>query len=145
MEVKLISDLTGAILDKLYLSDALVLEGVNVLEGDLRDLIINELRKYNIFVELSATVYVFTGKEINEHYDLEGDNAYKDDFHISMISLNDVHMSVEDTDFEGFKNNTKWRYWKDVVDNNEYREWLKGRHMMSDRIKWIVDFASSSH
>ena len=43
-------------------------------------------------------------------------------------------------DIVAAKSTLKARYFNDVVDNNEYREYLAGRHEKSEQIQWLIDF-----
>ncbi len=136
-------------MDKLYDSNAIVLEGVSGIPEDEEDIrffkesLISPLEEYGIKVSDSYTLYLFKGKDINKHYDLEGENSYKDDFNICAISFNDIEFNIGITNFKAFKENTSWRYWCDVVDNNEYREYEKGRHKKSEQIQWLIDYFDS--
>ena len=80
--------------------------------------------------------YIISCKDINKIYDLAGDNAY-DENCIFMVfplkTLKDIHDSA------AVKARFGARYFNDVVDNNEYREYIAGRHKKSKQIQWIID------
>lgn len=91
-----------------------------------------------IYLVKNITIYVADGSTVNKYYDLEGDNAYESDFHITLISFDDF--KTEDSEkISSAKYALNARYWRDVVDNNEYREYKKGRHKATKNIQWLID------
>lgn len=80
--------------------------------------------------------YVISGKDMNKVYDLYGNNAYQHDVHHVVVPLNTLK---NNNDIVAAKSRIKARYFNDVVDNNEYREYLAGRHEKSEQIQWIID------
>ena len=60
----------------------------------------------------------FTGKEMNEEYDLEGDNAYPDDLNFLAFSLEELDIGK----LAIFKLQAGDRWFDDIVDNNRSRQ-----------------------
>lgn len=91
----------------------------------------------NYNINTPVEIYVTTGKDMNKIYDLAGDNAYQDDVHHIIIPLDTLKNTK---DIVSAKSTIKARYFNDVVDNNEYREYLAGRHKASQQIQWLIDY-----
>lgn len=87
-------------------------------------------------VNVPIEIYVIKGKDMNKAYDLYGDNAYQNNSHIMVIPLDTLKNR---NDIVNIKQAIRARYFNDVVDNNEYREYLAGRHEKSEQIQWIID------
>ena len=80
--------------------------------------------------------YIISCKDINKIYDLAGDNAYNENCIFLVFPLNtlkDIHESP------AVKARFGARYFNHVVDNNEYREYIAGRHEKSKQIEWIIN------
>ena len=60
----------------------------------------------------------FTGKEMNEEYDLEGDNAYPDDLNFLAFSLEELDIGK----LAILKLQAGDRWFDDIVDNNRSRQ-----------------------
>jgi len=79
-------------------------------------------------------IYYTTGKYLNDVYDLHGDNRYQNDSEHIIFPLNSVpskyHTQVKQT--------LHARFFNDVVDNNEYREYIAGYHKASPQIQWLI-------
>ena len=98
--------------------------------------IIANLLAANYEINTPVEITVITGKDINKVYDLAGDNAYQNDTHHVIIPLKTLK-NIKDTSLA--KYTIKARYFNDVVDNNEYREYIAGRHEKSEQIQWLID------
>lgn len=101
--------------------------------------IIANLLAMNYDIITPVQLYVITGKDMNKAYDLYGDNAYQDNVHHVVVPLKTLKNSK---DIVPAKYTIKARYFNDVVDNNEYREYIAGRHEKSEQIQWIIDARS---
>lgn len=88
-------------------------------------------------IKTPVEVFVITGKDMNKIYDLAGDNAYQDNVHHVIVPLDTLKNTK---DIVPAKGTIKARYFNDVVDNNEYREYLAGRHKASQQIQWLIDY-----
>ena len=121
-------------MDKFYKGNDFTLEGIQCDEASCQ-MIANYLAR-NFDVNTPIEIYVIKGKDMNKVYDLYGDNAYPNDLHIMVIPLKSLKKS---SDIVDAKYSIKARYFNDVVDNNEYREYLAGRHEKSEQIQWIID------
>ena len=102
--------------DELYEGSALTIEGLTTTEENLIDAC-NYLEERCDMVD--RKLYIISGKQMNEHYHLTGNNAYKDELSIVCFPL------------ENFLNTNKLvlvrfnfggRWFDDVVDNNKSRE-----------------------
>lgn len=60
----------------------------------------------------------FTGKEMNEEYDLEGNNAYPDDLNFLAFSLEGLDIGK----LAIFKLQAQDKWFDDIVDNNRSRQ-----------------------
>ena len=81
-------------------------------------------------------MYWFKGKDMNKLFDLKGSNAYDNNFSFFAIDLKDIPNT---NDILSAKSNLGFRYFSDIVDNNEYREFAAGRHPYTKQIKWLYD------
>lgn len=133
---------TSADMDRIYNTDGIAIEGIDFFDfKEKRELQIAMLKKLidaGIHPFSPFTVYVFSGKDVNKHYDLEGNNAYKDSYHISVFSFTEFSFA-KDINYARMKYLLEARYWCDVVDNNEYKEYMKGRHKYTKNIQWLID------
>lgn len=86
-------------------------------------------------INTPVEVYYVSCADINEYYDLAGDNRYDDNCIFVIIPLNTLK---DGSDCAPAKADLHARYFNDVVDNNEYREYIAGRHERSDNIEWII-------
>jgi len=120
-------------MDKFYNGNDFCIEGVTGDE-ELCQILANILAS-NFNVKPPVEVNVISGKDFNKIYDLAGTNAYPNDSHIVVIPLD----TVPSKDCVMAKAALKARYFNDVVDNNEYREYKAGRHEYSKQIQWIID------
>ena len=111
-----IREITNEIFNELYKTSALTIEGLSTDEENLTDV-------YNYFEENFGLVerkcYVISGKQMNKHYSLTGNNAYPDDVSIVCFPLdnfvNKNKLVIDRFNFGG-------RWFNDVVDNNALRE-----------------------
>lgn len=95
----------------------------------------------NYDIKTPVEIYIIYGKDMNKIYDLYGDNAYPDDIHHVIIPL-DTLKNRKDIVSAKYKINA--RYFNDIVDNNEYREYIAGRHKKSEQIQWIINVYNES-
>jgi hypothetical protein len=86
-------------------------------------------------INTPVEVYYVSCADINEYYDLAGDNRYDDNCIFVVIPLDTLK---DGSDCAPAKADLRARYFNDVVDNNEYREYIAGRHERSDSIEWII-------
>lgn len=121
--------------DKFYKNNDFMLECLVGSEEDCQ-VLANILAK-NYKINTPVKIYVTTGKDFNKVYDLAGDNAYEDSVHHVIIPL-DTLKNIKDTSLA--KGTIHARYFNDVVDNNEYREYKAGRHKKSPEIQWLIDY-----
>ena len=131
---------TAADLKSLYNGEGLCFEGLDlndINKEEYHDRILKKLEDNGVVLKDKTVIYGVTGKEFNKVYDLEGTNAYDDDYHISIIPYSSCIFTSQD--FAEMKNALKFRWFADVVDNNEYREYKKGRHKKTQNIQWLID------
>ena len=124
-------------LDKFYKEPDLCAEGLTTHHkqwlGELADIIVEEYgASYPIHM------FYFNGKFMNETYDLEGDNAYNYDFPFLSILTKDFPNIDKAIQFK-LDNDHRFRWFNDIVDNNEYKEFNKGRHKYSEQIEWLYE------
>ena len=138
-----ITEATEEDLKNLYLKEGTAIEGLDLSEmknPDTCKMILKKFEDEGFEIEEYSTIYIATGKLMNSVYDLEGDNAYKDDFHISIIEYDDCKFRSREREFLAkMKENLKIRWFTDIVDNNEYKEYIKGRHEKTSHIEWLID------
>ena len=124
-----------SIMDRFYKGNDFTLEGVDCDDKSCQ--MIANFIGHHVEIKTPVEIYVIKGKDMNKAYDLYGDNAYKDNIHIMVIPLT----TLKDSRYiVHTKNAINARYFNDVVDNNEYREYLAGRHEKSEQIQWIIDY-----
>ena len=121
--------------DKFYKNNDFILECLDGSEEDCQ-VLANILAK-NYKINTPVKIYVTTGKDFNKVYDLAGGNAYQDSVHHVIIPL-DTLKNTKDISLA--KGTIHARYFNDVVDNNEYREYKAGRHKKSPEIQWLIDY-----
>ena len=90
----------------------------------------------NYDINTPVEVYVVSCEDINKFYDLAGDNAYREEAIFVIIPFDTLKDS---NDTSSAKVALRARWFNDVVDNNEYREYMAGRHEKSKQIQWIID------
>jgi hypothetical protein len=98
----------------------------------------NNLKMQGYDIPETVEVWICDGKLMNSKYDLAGNNAYQNNFHFTFFPLSYGNKNGKSACAE-LKSRTGSRYFTDIVDNNEYREYLAGRHEYSDQIKWLCD------
>lgn len=126
-------------LDKFYRNNDYCIECVSG-DDELCQIIANTLA-VNFDISPPVEMYIVSGKDMNKAYDLYGDNAYQDDVRHVIIPLK----TVKSKDVIQAKIKLKARYFNDIVDNNEYREYEAGRHKKSEQIQWIIDYYNESY
>lgn len=120
---------------KLYLGEALCKEGINILEKDdlaqrLANILVNQYH-----AQEPVHIYWFLGKTVNKIFDLHGSNKYPDNFHFVATDLKAFPSNM----MGPVKQYMEFRFFNDIVDNNEYREFVSGKHPYSDQIEWLYD------
>lgn len=125
-------------LDSLYKSEALVFEGLNITKENA-DMFVDNLDKMYGVSEKKLTVYAFDGKLMNSIYDLHDDNKYPNDLHFIGLPLNAFMHKVNGAPVYSYLKARGFRFFNDIVDNNEYREYINGYHEKSDQIKWLIN------
>ena len=131
-------------LKMLYREEGLAFEGIdlsNINTDEGAEFMLKKFRANGLSIKDHSFIYIATGEAMNSTFDLEGDNAYRDDFHISIIRYDDCIFERNDRDFmSNLKTNLLVRWFRDICDNNEYKEYIKGRHDRTDNIQWIIDW-----
>ena len=69
-------------------------------------------------VKEDATSYIYSGKAVNDYYNLSGDNRYPDDLHFFTIP-NESFESIAAITIPRFQVGGRW--FDDIVDNNARR------------------------
>ena len=126
-------------MDTFYKNNDYLIECVSADE-ELYQTLANVLNR-NFDIKTPVKIYVISGKDFNKIYDLYGDNAYRNDTHHVIIPLSTLKNTK---DIVAAKGLLRARYTNDVVDNNEYREYLAGRHQKSEQIQWLIDYHSTN-
>lgn len=104
---------TNQQLEILYKNSAFTMEGL--LEDSIPDLL-KWMEEMNALTKETPTVWVFSGKLMNDTYDLTGDNRYPDDLTIvSIMGINQMKVAIP-----RFTIGARW--FDDIVDNNKIRE-----------------------
>ena len=101
-------------LDMLYDNSALTIEGLT--KESIPDFI-EWIKKRSEMTD--ETVYIISGKMMNESYNLNGNNAYKDNLTIVSIPLNQIKNTSK---FISDRFAVGARWFDDIVDNNRRRE-----------------------
>ena len=111
-----VSESTSETLEELYNNSAFTYEGLT--EESIKDLV-DYLKDFYKPELAEVTVYVTSGKLMNDHYNLTGSNRYPDDLNIVSLKLdnfNDVgRLAI-------LKLRIGARWFDDIVDNNARRE-----------------------
>ncbi|MCL2390083.1 MAG: hypothetical protein FWD54_05840 [Endomicrobia bacterium] len=123
-EIKVkITKITKERFKELYDASAFTVEGA---DGSLDDwfIMLNQQMKKMGIGEVSE-MFTFTGKDMNEHYKLTGNNAYQDDLIFLSFKLDNLN-KFKLTSLKRMRlQNGDWlngRWFDDIVDNNEERE-----------------------
>jgi hypothetical protein len=132
-EIKEITSKSG--LDMLYRNNDLVNEGLYISNDTDAQAFTNKVFELADLDCDKLIIYTFTGKLMNSTYDLAGSNKYPDSLHFCGVPLNPF---IKDGKYMEMKSRG-FRYFNDIVDNNEYREYLAGRHEKSEQIQWLID------
>jgi hypothetical protein len=104
-------------LDMLYDDWALTFEGTTIDNENL-DYLVDFLKQHDCEM-LKDDFYVISGRLMNSHYHLTGDNAYPDSLIILSIKLSDLS-NVESIALPRFEIGGRW--FTDIVNNNALRE-----------------------
>ena len=133
-------------LDAIYKADGLgfLNTDFNLIINDAGEMEEFEMKLNSSKVELKedTTVYVVDGQLINRYYDLEGDNAYEEDEYYSVIPFDQFIMDEEKMDkmdWIRLRGSLYIRFWRDIIDNLQYTEYVKGRHEKTENIQWLID------
>ena len=143
-------------IDDLYREEAAAFEEISFIGVDedpvLLEKVLNKFESVGLSLEDDTTIYMVDGTTMNVHYDLEGDNAYNVNFKMALIPYDNLifpnnpkeaethgEMVEIANEIQVIKNELGIRWFRDVVDNNEYREYEKGRHEASEQIQWLID------
>lgn len=102
--------------EELYDNSAYTITGVGGNLNDWAKGYNEELRKRDIGE--AKTFYTFTGKQMNEYYNLTGNNAYQDDLRFLSFKLDGLDVGK----LAMFKLMFEDRWFDDIVDNNRFRE-----------------------
>lgn len=86
------------------------------------------------------TVYIIPTKFFNKVYDLYGDNAYEEKGYAHAVIPLSICDHLNDIKLMQLKAKLNARFFNDVVDNNEYREYVAGRHKRSEQIEWLIQY-----
>lgn len=136
-------------LDLIYRGDGLgfLNTDFNLIINDAGEMEEFEMKLNSSKVELKedTTVYVVSGELLNKYYDLEGDNAYEEDEYYSVIPFDQLVMDpekMERMDWIRLRGSLYIRFWKDIIDNLQYTEYVKGRHPKTENIQWLIDLNS---
>jgi hypothetical protein len=113
-----IREITNEIFDMLYNHSALTFEGLVTDEENMNE--VYEFFEENFNLK-ERKCYVITGKQMNEQYRLNGNNAYQDDLSIVCFDLeNFPKADIQKLAIKRFEFGGRW--FDDVVDNNALRE-----------------------
>ena len=126
--------------DIFYKNNDLILEGESIGERNLQayaNIIYNDYHYKKEPIEF----YFISASNINKIYDLEGSNSYNS---IQTMLIIPLKYFRNQNDISKFKSIYQARFFNDVIDNNEYHEYEKGRHKASRQIQWLIDFYNES-
>ena len=143
-------------LDRLYKEEAAAFESVSFVGIDQDPImcrkVLNKFHSVGLYLKDDTIIYMVDGTTMDVHYDLAGDNAYNANFVMALIPFDNLILPLnakEATSHEelteignviqAIKTELGIRWFKDVVDNNEYREYANGRHEASEQIQWLID------
>lgn len=104
-------------LDELYDAWALTLIGIEDSDESINRFI-DWIKKYSE-VSNPLNVYITSGKTMNNHYNLTGNNRYNEDLKIVSIKNKDI-MQLMRIAIPRFEIGGRW--FNDIVDNNSWRE-----------------------
>ena len=76
---------------------------------------------------------------MNSVYDLHDNNRYSDDLHFTGLPLNLFMHKVDGAPAYASLKARGFRFFNDIVDNNEYREYINGHHEKSKQIQWLIN------
>ena len=101
------------------------------------------LNSCKIKLKEDTTVYVVSGKLMDEYYDLEGDNAFRSKYY-SVIKFEDLDIPEFMSEMDGIRllGSLSAISWIKVVDLANYVEYTKGRHELTEDIQYLVDINS---
>lgn len=106
-------ELNSQEIDSLLENDALVWEGMNLEEYNLKD-VVSDLKE-NTDIKMPIKFYTWTGKIFNEKYELTGENKYPDDLNFLAVEKN----NWENTDsLTKYKVSVGARWLSDIISNN---------------------------
>lgn len=136
-------------LKNLYDSDGLTFSNIdfNVIvkdDGEMEDLV-SKLKASKITLDVdNSTIFIVSSKLMNSYYDLEGDNACSDNEFFCVLPFDYLDRSdqMQRLDWIHLKESLSVRFWRDVVDNCQYVEYIKGRHAKTSNIQWLIDVNS---
>ena len=125
-------------LHSFYQNDGFLAEGLYIKDQKDGKVFIDAMSKRFKF-KSPVKVYSIMGPTMNNTYDLEGSNKYPTDFHFIYIPFEAFDKSVSLPEVKAYGGG--FRYYRDVIDNNEYREYQKGRHKKNEYadIDWLID------
>lgn len=98
-------------------SSAFTFEGCSLSNKNLETIV--NIFKANTDITLPVNFFIWSGKTMNELYNLHNDNAYPDGLHFVAVDLNNWSSM---RNLPGLKIGMKARWLDDIVDNNAYRE-----------------------
>lgn len=98
-------------------SSAFTFEGCSLSESNLTNIV--DLFKANTDITLPVNFFTWSGKTMNELYNLHNDNAYPDGLHFVAVDLSNWSSM---RNLPGVKIGMGARWLDDIVDNNAYRE-----------------------
>lgn len=96
---------------------AFTFEGCSLSDKNLEAIV--KIFKDNTDITLPVNFFIWSGKTMNELYNLHNDNAYPDGLHFVAVDLNNWSSM---RNLPGLKIGMKARWLDDIVDNNAYRE-----------------------
>lgn len=96
---------------------AFTFEGCSLSNKNLETIV--NIFKANTDITLPVNFFTWSGKTMNELYNLHNDNAYPDGLHFVAVDLNNWSSM---RNLPGLKIGMKARWLDDIVDNNAYRE-----------------------
>lgn len=128
---------------RFYNNNDFCMVGVKITDEGCQQLV--NLLADNFDINTPVQLYYIEGKDMNKVYDLYGDNAYDKDLHILVVPTDTIkHCPNYAYVIADAKVLIHSRYFNDVVDNNEYREYKAGRHKRSKQIEWLINALGES-
>lgn len=113
--VKVPENRVDEMLDEFFVTSAFTFEGIDITDKPGMKKLEKELRK-NGYTENDILTYHYSGKDMNEKYNLTGDNRYSDD--LTFLTIPKFYNPM-------FKLLVGARWFDDIVDNNMRREMEK--------------------